>query len=155
MLIYDTLSGKKKKLTKPRGERPLRLFVCGPTVYDAPHMGHARTYVAFDAVVRFLRSRGFNIFFLENITNVDDKIIVRARERKTDPFTLALQYENEFHTAMRVFGVGTVDLYARASEFIPAIIIDTPKGLAPPYCVNCCFMFEISFIIISGSIGES
>jgi len=122
MFIYDTLSGKKKKLTKPRGERPLRLFVCGPTVYDAPHMGHARTYVAFDAVVRFLRSRGFNIFFLENITNVDDKIIVRARERKTDPFTLALQYENEFHTAMRAFGVGTVDLYARASEFIPAII---------------------------------
>lgn len=122
MLIYDTLSGEKKKITKPRGEQPLRLFVCGPTVYDSPHIGHARTYVAFDAMVRFLRARGMAIFFLENITNVDDKIIARAKERGEDPFALAERYEHEFHEAMRSFGVRAVDLYARASDFIPAIV---------------------------------
>ena len=108
MYVYDTLSEQKKKLTKPRGERPLRLFVCGPTVYDAPHLGHARTYVAFDALVRFLRARGFNVFFLENITNVDDKIIARARERGEEPFVLAERYEREFHDAMRAFSVASV-----------------------------------------------
>lgn len=122
MYIYDSLSGKKKKLTKPRGGGPLRLFVCGPTVYDTPHIGHARTYVVFDVVARFLRARGFSLFFLENITNVDDKIIARARERGENPFALADRYEREFYDAMRAFGVTSVDLYARASEFISAIV---------------------------------
>lgn len=122
MYLYDTLSGTKKLLTKPRGGAPLRLFVCGPTVYDSPHLGHARTYVAFDVIVRILRARGFGVVFLENVTNVDDKIIARARERKEDPFALAARYEREFTDAMRAFGVASVDAYARASDFIPAIV---------------------------------
>lgn len=122
MFVYDTLSGTKKNLRRPRAPQPLRLFVCGPTVYDSPHLGHARTYIAFDAIVRFLRARGALVFFLENVTNVDDKIIARARERGEDPFALAERYEREFRAAMQAFGVSSVDLYARASEFIPAIV---------------------------------
>lgn len=122
MQIYNSLSGKKETLTKPRGGKPLRFFVCGPTVYDSPHIGHARTNLAFDIIVRSLRFYGFNVLYAQNITNVDDKIIARARERKIDPFKLAEQYESEYLCAMRALGVNSVDVFARASNFIPNII---------------------------------
>ena len=86
MKIYNTLTRKKevlKPLAAARGEK-LRLFVCGPTVYDFSHIGHARTYIAFDAFVRYLRSTKYEVFYLQNITDVDDKIIQRAKEANTN-----------------------------------------------------------------------
>jgi cysteinyl-tRNA synthetase len=83
MKIFDTLSGTKKELVNKSDGKPINLFVCGPTVYDYPHIGNARTFVMFDILIRYLRSRGFNIFYLQNITNVDDKIIQRAIDEKT------------------------------------------------------------------------
>ncbi|MEK7520561.1 MAG: cysteine--tRNA ligase, partial [Patescibacteria group bacterium] len=76
MKIYNTLSGKKEVVRASK--RPLKFFVCGPTVYDYSHIGHARTYVAFDIAVRWLEFSGFKVFYLQNITDVDDKIINRA-----------------------------------------------------------------------------
>ena len=73
MYLYDTLSKTKKELKKTR--KRLRLFVCGPTVYDLSHIGHARTYIAFDMFVNFLRYKGYKIFYLQNITDIEDKII--------------------------------------------------------------------------------
>lgn len=119
--IYNTLTGKKEGLVKPEN-RPLRLFVCGPTVYDHAHIGHARTYLSFDIIVRYLRKRGFKIFYLQNITNIDDKIIDRAKKDKTSPQKLARLYEKEYYKDIKALGIKTVDKYARASDFIPEII---------------------------------
>lgn len=121
MTLYNTLSGKKERLAKPRG-RALKMFVCGPTVYGDPHIGNARTYIVFDAFVRYLRSRGFKVFYLQNITDIDDKIIVRAREEGRSAKDVARRYEKVYLANMRALGVSAVDRYARASDFIPEIV---------------------------------
>jgi cysteinyl-tRNA synthetase len=117
MRIWNTLSGRKEELEKAAG-RPLRLFVCGPTVYDYAHIGHARTYVVFDAFVRYLRRKGWSVFYLQNLTNVDDKIIVRAREENKNPLELARFFVKTYLDDMRDLGVISVDKYAPASGFI-------------------------------------
>ena len=119
--IYNTLSGKKERLIKPKG-RPLRLFVCGPTVYDYSHLGHARTYLAFDIIVRYLNFQGFKVFYVQNITNIDDKIINRAKRLKKQPLALANFFEKKFYEDMKNLKITSVDKYARASDFIPQII---------------------------------
>ena len=79
MKIYNTLSDKKDEF-KPIKGKNINLFVCGPTVYDYSHLGHARNYVIFDSFVKYLRLKGYKVFYLQNITDLDDKIIARARE---------------------------------------------------------------------------
>ena len=92
MLIYNTLTEQKETLDKTGGKK-LRLFVCGPTVYDYAHIGNARTYIAFDIIVSYLRSRGLKVFYLQNITDIDDKIIRRAAEENTTAAAVAKKYE--------------------------------------------------------------
>jgi len=121
MFVYNTLSGKKEKIMKPAG-RPLQLFVCGPTVYDDAHLGHARTYIFFDLFVRYLRSRGWNVFYLQNITDIDDKIIARARKEKKNPLVLARFFEKRYREDMKKLGIASVNRYAPATKFIPEII---------------------------------
>lgn len=121
MRLYNTLSGKKEELTVPSGK--LRMFVCGPTVYDESHIGHARTYLSFDIIVRYLRARGQDISYLQNITDVDDKIITRAKEAgKKDPIAFAHHYEADFLSDMNALRIASVNTYARASEYIPEIV---------------------------------
>jgi len=112
MRIYNTLSGVKEKLIRPRG-RPLKLFVCGPTVYDHAHLGHARTYLVFDILVRWFRHRGLPVFYLQNITDIDDKII----EAGADPRF----FEKSYRKDMTALSILTVDRYARASEYLKEI----------------------------------
>lgn len=121
MLLYNTLSRKKERLQKPHG-RALKMFVCGPTVYDDPHIGNARTYLAFDAFARFLRSRGWKVFYLQNITDIDDKIIARAKEEGVSAKVVARRYEKVYRENMRELGITAVRRYARATDFIPEII---------------------------------
>jgi len=121
MKIYNTLSGQKEELKKPEG-RPLNMFVCGPTVYDYSHIGHARTYIVFDTLVRYLRSKKWDVFYLQNITNVDDKIIARAREEKKDPLKLSAFLTKEYFIDMKSIGVNSITKYAPATEFIPQIV---------------------------------
>ncbi len=120
MKLYNTFSGKKETLGRPKG-RPLNLFVCGPTVYDYSHIGHARTYIVFDTLVKFLRSQGYKILYLQNITDVDDKIIKRSRQQNKNPFSLARFFEREYYSDMKLLGVNSVNRYARASEYIKEI----------------------------------
>ena len=119
--IYNTLSEKKEVLEKPK-DRPLRMFVCGPTVYDNPHIGNARTFMAFDIIVRYLRSRGLKIFYLQNITDIDDKILNRAKEEDIGWKDVAKQYEKAFSQNLKALGIKSVNKYARATDFIPEII---------------------------------
>ncbi|MDP6703870.1 MAG: class I tRNA ligase family protein, partial [archaeon] len=74
MHVTNTISQKKEEL-KPQDGKKLKLFVCGPTVYDYSHIGHARTYVAFDVIVKYLRSQGYEVNYVQNITDIDDKVI--------------------------------------------------------------------------------
>ncbi len=121
MKIYNTLSGKKDTL-KPASGKKINLFVCGPTVYDYSHIGHARTYVIFDAFVKYLRLQGFTVFYLQNITDLDDKIIARAREKGVTPKDLAIAFEKEHLKDMKTLGVDGISKYARATDYIKQII---------------------------------
>lgn len=130
--IYNTLTRKKETFRPINGNR-VYLFVCGPTVYDHSHVGHARTYIAFDIIARYLRHKGYSLLYLMNITDVDDKIIARAKEAHTDPMELARNFENYFHEDMKALGIDSVNLYARASEHIPEIINQIKRLLQKGY----------------------
>ena len=119
--IYNTLSGKKD-LLKPRKGRKVNLFVCGPTVYDYSHLGHARTYIAFDAFVKYLRATGFDVFYLQNITDLDDKIIARAREKGVAPKDWAESFIKEHLKNMKDLKIDSVNKYAKATSYIKQII---------------------------------
>jgi len=121
MKIQSTMSGEKEKL-EPLHDNRINLFVCGPTVYDNSHIGHARTYIAFDVVARYLKYRGYSVFYLQNITDVDDKIIQRASEQNVSPGVLARKFEQSYLEDMRALGVTSVSYYARATEHISEII---------------------------------
>jgi len=119
--IFNTLTGKKD-LIKSRKSKKINLFVCGPTVYGYSHIGHARNYVAFDAFAKYLKFCGYSVFYLQNITDIDDKIIARARERGVLPKDLALAFEAEYLKNMKALGVDSVTKYARATSHIKEII---------------------------------
>jgi len=119
--VYNTLT-KKKDIFSPRINKKVNLFVCGPTVYDYAHIGHAKTYVQFDIIVKYLRYRGYNVFYLQNVTDIDDKIIQRAKESKQEPIELAKNFEKEYHEDMKALGVSSIDKFARATEHIHEII---------------------------------
>ena len=113
---------RKKEVFKPMHENRVKFFVCGPTVYDKSHIGHARTYISFDMIVRYMKYRGYSVFYLQNITDVDDKIIRRAEELGVSPMKLARKYEEMYLEDMKLLQVENVNLYARATEHIPEII---------------------------------
>ena len=85
--IYNTLT-RKKEVFKPIEAGKVGLYVCGVTVYDLCHIGHARTYIGFDNIVRYLRFAGYDVTYVRNITDVEDKIIKRANENGEDPMML-------------------------------------------------------------------
>jgi cysteinyl-tRNA synthetase len=121
MKIYDTLTEKKQPLDVLKSKK-LKLFVCGPTVYDDAHIGHARTYITFDIIVRYLRSIGQDVYYLQNITDIHEHITDRAAREKTTPEALAKKYEDEYKKDMTTLGINQVTEYARASDHIPEII---------------------------------
>jgi cysteinyl-tRNA synthetase len=121
MKIQSTMTGDKENF-QPIHNNRINLFVCGPTVYDDSHIGHARTYIAFDVVARYLKYKGFSVFYLQNITDVDDKIIQRAAEIGASPRSLARRFEQRYLEDMHALGVTNVNYYARATEHVPEII---------------------------------
>jgi hypothetical protein len=84
LFVYNTLT-RKKELFVPPPRHAVRLFVCGPTVYDAAHLGHAKTALNFDFIARYLRSRGLAITYVQTITDIDDKILERCTSRTCVP----------------------------------------------------------------------
>lgn len=107
--------------------------MCGPTVYDFAHLGHGRTYISFDAFVRFLKSQRYKVDYLQNITDIDDKIIQRAKEAKIMPKVLAKKFEKEYLRDMKALGIVSVSKYARATDHIPEIIVQIGKLLKKGY----------------------
>ncbi len=131
--LYNTLTRKKEEF-KPLKNKKVNLFVCGPTVYDYSHIGHARTYVVFDAFVKYLHQKKYNVFYLQNITDIDDKIIKRAEEEKVSVKNLTQKFTKEYLKDMKLLKVNSVSRYAPASVHIKEVIKQTrnlfEKGFA-------------------------
>ena len=121
MKVYNTMTRKKEEL-KPMNKNRIKMFVCGPTVYDKSHIGHGRTYIAFDVISRYLKYKGYSVFYLQNITDIDDKIIKRADELGVEPLSLAKKFEELYFQDMELLGVTNVNYYARAMEHLTEII---------------------------------
>lgn len=100
----------------------VRMFVCGPTVYDYIHIGNARTFVVFDVIAKYLRYRGYDLRYIQNITDIDDKIIKRAQETGRDWKEISQKFEKVFLKNMESLKVNSVDEYPRATDHIPEII---------------------------------
>ena len=129
MNLYSTLTRTTEPLVTLHPDR-VYLFVCGLTVYDYSHLGHARTYVVFDVLAKYLRSTGREVFYLQNITDVDDKIISRAKEEGVSQPALARKFETEYLRDMQSLGIDAVSYYARATTHIPEIIDQVGRLIA-------------------------
>jgi cysteinyl-tRNA synthetase len=119
--IYNTLSGRKQQL-QPIKPGHVRLYVCGITSYDYCHIGHARSALAFDMIVRYLRYRGLKVTYVRNFTDIDDKIITRAAEQNTSTEELANRFIDEFYVDMDRLGIDRPDLEPKATEHIGEMI---------------------------------
>jgi cysteinyl-tRNA synthetase len=102
-------------------------------VYDFSHLGHARTYIVFDMVVKYLRAKGYQVFYLQNITDIDDKIIQRARELQTPWHRLAHQFEQQYLQDMKLLGINSVSQYARATHHMKEILSQVRRLLKKKY----------------------
>ncbi|MEM0449449.1 MAG: cysteine--tRNA ligase [Methanomassiliicoccales archaeon] len=119
--IYNTLTKRKEEFV-PLHEGKVSMYVCGVTVYDDIHMGHARSMIVFDMIARYLRYKGYKVTHATNFTDVDDKIINRARERGMPPLALSAMYIERYFREADALGVQRADMYPKASEYIPQII---------------------------------
>lgn len=137
--IYNTLS-RKIEVFEPWTPGTVTMYVCGPTVYDVAHLGHARTYIAFDAIIRFLEFTGFKVKYVRNITDVghlretgEDRMIVGAERLKKHPMEVADKYMMEFFRDMDDLGVRRPDVQPRASMHIAEIIEAVEKLVEKGY----------------------
>jgi cysteinyl-tRNA synthetase len=119
--VYNTLSGQKE-IFEPVVAGKVGIYLCGPTVYKPPHMGHLVGPVIFDTIKRYLTFKGFKVTLVVNITDVEDKLINAAIEEKTTVAELAQRYTKDYFDALAGLGIDTVDHFPRASEHIRQII---------------------------------
>jgi cysteinyl-tRNA synthetase len=119
--IHNSMSGEKEEFKPLRGNE-VRMYVCGMTNYDYIHVGHARMLVAFDLVQRYLRSLGYQVTYVRNVTDIDDKIIERAAANGENWAELARRFTVAMHEDCATLGLQTPDLEPRATEFIAPII---------------------------------
>src|SRR3989344_28187 len=119
--ILNTLSGQKEEFVPLKGKN-VNMFVCGPTVYDYMHIGNARTFVFFDVLAKYLRFRGHDVNYIQNVTDIDDKIIARAAERGISPRDLAKEFEAAFLEDLKSLGITAVSSFPPATDHIPEVI---------------------------------
>lgn len=136
MRIYNTLTGKKEEFV-PVEAGKVKMYACGVTVYDHCHLGHARSAIVFDVMRRYIKSRGFDIKYIRNFTDIDDKIINKAKKEGTTWDAVAKKYTEEYYRDMDGLGVGRADVEPKATEHIKEII-DIVQGL-----IDKGFAYEI------------
>lgn len=152
--IYNVL-GREKQTFVPLQEGQVYMYVCGPTVYDHAHIGHARSYISFDVVVRYLRHSGYDVLYVQNITDVghltenefgEDKILKRARQMEARPMQLVEQYTRSYFEDMDRLGVQRPDISPRASGHIPEQIAMIEELLVKDcaYEVDGSVYFDVS-----------
>lgn len=121
MRIYNTLTKTKEKFS-PGDSKTIRMYVCGPTVYNLIHIGNARVYVFFDVVRRYLEHLGYSVKYVSNFTDIDDKIIKRAKEEGLSFTEVARKYEEEFQKDIEALGLKHADITPRATEHVNEMI---------------------------------
>jgi cysteinyl-tRNA synthetase len=119
VLVRDSLSGGMVEVGQ---DGRIGLYVCGPTVYGHVHVGNARAPLFWDVVVRYLRSRGYDVTFVQNVTDIEDKIINKANEEGVSWQEVVAHYTASFHQRLEMLGVGMPDVEPRATEHIPEMI---------------------------------
>jgi len=126
MKVFNTLSGQKEEFL-PQGEE-VKMYVCGVTPYSDAHLGHAMSYIIFDAIRRYLQFRGYKVKYVQNVTDIDDKIIDRANQLGIPARELAEKYTDSYFADMDALNIGRADIYPRATEEIPKMI-EVVQGL--------------------------
>ena len=153
--IYNSQT-RQKELFVPLNPPQVGLYVCGVTVYDSCHIGHARSMIVFDVIVRFLRSQGFQVTYVRNFTDIDDKIIARAQQEAVDAKALAEKYIQEFESDMKVLGILPPDFEPRATFHIPEIISLVQKliDLKAAYIVDGDVFFSVENFSNYGALSN-
>lgn len=126
MRVYNTLSGRKEELVTLEPQK-VKIYACGPTTYNYIHLGNARPLVVFDTLRRYLAYRGYEVTYVQNFTDVDDKIINRSREEGEETLELAERYINEYFKDADALNILRADVHPRASQHIEEIINTTQK----------------------------
>jgi cysteinyl-tRNA synthetase len=121
MRLYNTLTRKKEEF-KPLDEKEVRMYSCGPTVYNYFHIGNARPFIIFDTLRRYLEYRGYNVKFVQNFTDIDDKMIKRAQEENITVKELADKFIQEYFVDAKGLGIKEATVHPKATENIDAII---------------------------------
>ena len=150
--IYNVLS-RRKEAFEPLFEAKVNMYVCGPTVQDYAHIGHAKTYINFDVVTRFLRYRGYDVLYVQNITDVghlldsgEDRILKKARQASVAPMQIVERYTRLYFDDMDALGVIRPDISPRASGHIPEQIemVQRLIDLGFAYQANGSVYFDVS-----------
>ncbi|NWF75854.1 MAG: cysteine--tRNA ligase [Nitrospirae bacterium] len=121
MKIYNTLTGCKEEFIPILPDK-VRIYACGVTVYDYCHIGHARSAIIFDVIRRYLQYKGYDVKYVRNFTDIDDKIINKAIREKVSWDVIAAKYTDEYYADMDKLGVGRADIEPKATEHIPEMI---------------------------------
>ena len=143
MRIYNTLTRTKEEFT-PIEEGKVKMYVCGPTVYNYIHIGNARPFIMFDALRRYLEYRGYDVTYVQNFTDVDDKIIKRGHEENLAPEKVAEKYINEYFVDADALGIKRASVHPRVTENINQIIkfIEELEEKGYAYAVNGDVYFD-------------
>ncbi|MCX7707006.1 MAG: class I tRNA ligase family protein, partial [Anaerolineae bacterium] len=121
LMIYNTLTREKEVFETLEPGR-VRMYVCGPTVYDEAHVGHAMSSIVFDIIRRYLEYKGYEVRHVMNFTDVDDKIIARAQKTGEDPAVIANRYAEKYQKQLEQLNVLRPTVFPRVSQTIPEII---------------------------------
>ncbi|MCG8401668.1 MAG: cysteine--tRNA ligase [Firmicutes bacterium] len=154
MQVFNTMTGGKEEF-KTREPGKAAIYVCGPTTYNYIHLGNARPTVFFDTMRRYLKYKGYNVLYVQNFTDVDDKIINRAREEGDDPMVLAARYIDEYFRDADALNVMRADIHPRVSEHM-AEIIDMIKKLVErdfAYVVGGDVYYDVRKFAVYGKLS--
>ncbi|MBW1711293.1 MAG: cysteine--tRNA ligase [Deltaproteobacteria bacterium] len=155
LVLYNTATREKEPFI-PLKEGRVAIYVCGPTVYDESHIGHARCYIVFDILIRYLKYKGFDVQYVRNFTDLDDKIIKRAQEENIPFLELAQRNIEMFHQDMDALGLLRPDVEPRATEHIELMVDDiqslVEKGYA--YQVGTDVYYEVASYPAYGNLSK-
>jgi len=153
--IYNTLTGKKE-VFEPLVSGHVGIYVCGVTVYDVCHIGHARSSLVFDVVRRYLEYKGFNVLFVKNFTDIDDKIIARAQKDGVEWKDVAEKYIEEYYIDMELLGVRKADIEPKATNHIEEMqkIIDVLMEKGYAYAIDGDVYYRVKNFTEYGKLSK-
>ena len=142
--VHNSLSGKKE-LFKPRHGKKVNMFVCGITPYDSAHIGNFRVFIVYDMMARYLRYAGYNVFYLQNVTDIDDKIIAAAKKQNIDWKAIVQKYYTEFRVVGKKLNITSVTRYAKATTHMREIVSQIERLVKKGYAYesNGSVYFEV------------